>query len=245
MHKPLEPLPRTIIPDSLGILGGMGPLASAEFLKTVYEMNVDECEQTAPICILASDPTFPDRTQAVLDGDNEAIVSHLEQWLSRLLQQGCSRVVVTCITAHHFLQKISPTLRADVISLVDVLFEELIGTDQRHLLLCTNGTRASKILQRDVRWPQVASSIVLLDEEDQAKTHDLIYQIKINEVRSCPEKFLGHLAEKYAVESFVAGCTEVHLLNKRVTGGGQKDCPYRFVDPLMKLARDYRSMVYE
>ena len=48
----------------LGILGGMGPLASAEFLKTIYEYGTRDLEQRSPACILYSDPTFPDRTSS-------------------------------------------------------------------------------------------------------------------------------------------------------------------------------------
>ena len=46
----------------LGILGGMGPLASAEFVRSVYELNVQTKEQASPVCVLYSDPTIPDRT---------------------------------------------------------------------------------------------------------------------------------------------------------------------------------------
>ena len=48
--------------ESLGILGGMGPLTSAEFLKTIYEVNISGPEQDAPACVLYSDPSVPDRT---------------------------------------------------------------------------------------------------------------------------------------------------------------------------------------
>lgn len=50
--------------DPLGVLGGMGPLASAEFLKTIYECSVAGGEQRSPSVIMYSDPTFPDRTEA-------------------------------------------------------------------------------------------------------------------------------------------------------------------------------------
>jgi aspartate racemase len=54
----------------IGILGGMGPVASAEFLKTIYEDQLDPDEQGAPIVMMYSDPTFPDRTKAFLASNN-------------------------------------------------------------------------------------------------------------------------------------------------------------------------------
>ena len=59
----------------LGILGGMGPLASAEFLKTIYEYGTRDLEQRSPACILYSDPTFPDRTQTIVNGEEAQFTS--------------------------------------------------------------------------------------------------------------------------------------------------------------------------
>lgn len=55
----------------LGVLGGMGPLASAEFVNTVYRLNMTEPEQQAPALVLRSDPSIPDRTAAILSGDTQ------------------------------------------------------------------------------------------------------------------------------------------------------------------------------
>ena len=40
----------------LGVVGGAGPLASAEFTKTIYEFSLGEREQEAPIVLLYSIP---------------------------------------------------------------------------------------------------------------------------------------------------------------------------------------------
>ena len=45
----------------LGVLGGMGPLASAELVHTIYRLNVAEPEQGSPALLLRSDPSIPDR----------------------------------------------------------------------------------------------------------------------------------------------------------------------------------------
>ena len=90
-------------PAVLGILGGMGPLASAEFLRTIYECNAAEFEQDRPACILLSNPRFPDRTDAILRGAAEEVLSPLAESLRSLLGQGATRLVVCCITLHHFL----------------------------------------------------------------------------------------------------------------------------------------------
>ena len=52
----------------LGVVGGMGPLASAEFVKTIYEYGLNRREQESPSVVLVSDPTFPDRTSVSWQG---------------------------------------------------------------------------------------------------------------------------------------------------------------------------------
>jgi len=69
---------------TLGIVGGMGPLASAAFLSTLYELTVDGAEQSAPACILLSNPAVPDRTESVLGGRGEAVLSPLRTALETL-----------------------------------------------------------------------------------------------------------------------------------------------------------------
>jgi aspartate racemase len=57
----------------------MGPLASAEFVKTIYEYNLASREQEMPACILLSDPTIPDRTEAIQNGAEEKVVARLDK----------------------------------------------------------------------------------------------------------------------------------------------------------------------
>ena len=76
----------------LGILGGMGPLASAEFLRTVYDLNITHPEQDSPSCVLLSDPTVPDRTQAILDGSTDEILARLCRALEALSSMGAERI---------------------------------------------------------------------------------------------------------------------------------------------------------
>ena len=63
----------------LGVLGGMGGLASAEFVKTIYELSGAEShlEQDEPALVMYSDPAFPDRTEAFLRGETQLILTGL------------------------------------------------------------------------------------------------------------------------------------------------------------------------
>src|SRR5215216_286015 len=132
----------------LGILGGLGPLASAEFVKTIYEHCEGECEQEWPAIVMLSDPAFPDRTEAFVRGEDDLLLERLVKSLCRLREMGAERTVVCCVTLHHLLPGLPLYLREHVLSLLDVIFADLARYGGRHLLLCSNGTRQMRIFQR-------------------------------------------------------------------------------------------------
>lgn len=216
--------------DLVGILGGLGPLASAEFVKTIYEQCQVEREQETPRVVLYSDPSFPDRTQASLNGGDDELLERLVNALTQLQQMGVSRFVICCVTIHHLLPRVPADLHARTISLLDVIFDTVAASRKRHLLLCTTGARQLRIYEKHERWRDNAHLFVLPDEMDQPDVHRLIYRIKQNqnvaEERHCVESLL----DKYGVDSFIAGCTEFHLLAKQFGA--------RCIDPLIEIAKD-------
>ncbi|RAM48147.1 MAG: aspartate/glutamate racemase family protein, partial [Hapalosiphonaceae cyanobacterium JJU2] len=121
----------------LGILGGMGPMASTEFLKTIYECNLANLEQESPICILYSDPTICDRTSAIINNSSKLLIKSLIDKFEALEQIGVNKVVIPCITAHHFLPKLPLEMQNKVVSLIDIIVEEVLNTRKKYLLLCT------------------------------------------------------------------------------------------------------------
>jgi len=139
----------------LGIIGGMGPLASAEFMSTLYEFNLNGPEQTAPRCVLYSDPSVPDRTQAIKSGNEDAVMTFLTRACAALRELGAERFVIPCMTAHYFVRKLPEDVRARTISLVDVLMDSLGTAQTKLLLLATTGTRQSGILAAHPRWASV------------------------------------------------------------------------------------------
>lgn len=221
----------------LGVLGGMGPLASAEFLKTIYEHSLSGREQDSPAVLMYSDPTFPDRTDAFLAGDGDGILEQLNESLRRLTAQGATRIVICCMTIHYLLPRLTVDLRERIVSLLDVCFANLPPAPARHLLIASSGTRRLRLFENHSLWPSLKQLIVLPDEEDQHRIHyDLIYPIKKNPNLSELTPLLESLLAKYRVDSFIAGCSEIHLLAKRYLSAPPARRRYTCVDPLTIIA---------
>jgi aspartate racemase len=219
-----------------GIMGGMGGLASAEFVRTIYEYNAREIEQDSPVLILYSDPTFPDRTQAFFDNAQESISALLAERLEKLYQLGSTRVVLCCVTLHYTLPKLPAPLRNGIVSLIDVALGGVLKAQHRQLLLCSSGTRAARIFQEHEHWPRAADYIVWPDEADQRLIHRVLYQYKLADDSQPLIPHLGYLQDKYRVDSFVAGCSELHMVTKYLLR--QHPQKYEFIDPLMEIARN-------
>lgn len=223
--------------EIVGVLGGMGGLASAEFLRTVYETEVGEREQDGPAVMLFSDPAFPDRTEAFLGGREEVVLEPLVRALERLRGTGASRVVMCCFTLHHLLPRLPPELRERVVSLLDVLMEELASAPGRHLLVCSTGARQLGLLDRHPRWNEVRDRVILPDPDDQRRIHhDLIYPVKRNAGMDGLVRLLDELIGRYAADGFIVGCSEVHVLAKRYFATLDPERRRQCIDPLAAVA---------
>ena len=93
---------------TLGILGGMGPMASQLFYKMITEHTKAEKDQDHIICMILSDSKMPDRTAAILNGDLQDVKDKLLKDALLLSDAGCDMIAVTCNTAHYFVDLISP-----------------------------------------------------------------------------------------------------------------------------------------
>jgi aspartate racemase len=219
-----------------GIMGGMGPFASAEFVKTIYELCPEGQEQFAPPLILWSDPRMPDRTDCILDGRQELLLEKLTESLERLVACDVTDIVICCVTIHQVTDLLPQALRSRIVSLLDIIFEDVLKSQRRYLLLCTSGTRKVRLFENHRLWNSTQGRIVLPSEKDQERVHELIYRIKQNKHCAADVAFLNDLVRSYGVDSFIAGCTEIHVLVRDygLTRGFAQPGPC--IDPLMVVA---------
>lgn len=219
----------------LGVLGGMGPVASAEFVRTVYSFHRAGSEQGAPVVVLYSDPAFPDRTAALLDGSDELLLGRLVEALTRLCEMGATEIVVCCVTSHYLLARLPARLRMKIISLLDVTFAAVLSSERKHLLLCTEGTRRSRLFESHPQWESARGRVLLPEACDQREIHELIYRLKQNVGVEELLPSVGRLLAKYEVDSFIVGCTELHLVTRHLAEAAER-APCSYLDPLTIIA---------
>jgi aspartate racemase len=159
---------------------------------------------------------------------------------------GAHRVIVPCITMHHFLQKLDASVRGTTISLLDLLADAMSGSRSRLLMLATHGTRHSNVLSQHSRWGEIEDRVVFPAAGDQAEIHELIYaRVKAND--AAPEVLdrLIRMSQRYGTDGCIAGCTDLHLLTKAWLRNPALKDTFEICDPLLTFAQQYRRYMHD
>ncbi|MBM4314044.1 MAG: aspartate/glutamate racemase family protein [Deltaproteobacteria bacterium] len=222
---------------TLGILGGMGPLASLAFLQTIYEQNLGcSTEQDYPNTLLLSLSSVPDRTDSLLNNAGKALQEALVRNLSILNAAGVAKIVICCFTSHTLLDRLPKEATGTVFSLVDMTARELLVRREPSLLLASLGSYQGQVFLSTEEAQKAKEFIVLPDEADRRTIHGLIYDsLKQGKDVDAVYRAVRGLLAKYGLKSFIAGCTEFHILTRSMDPDAQN--AIAFVDPLFTIAR--------
>ncbi|MDR3518979.1 MAG: amino acid racemase [Azospirillaceae bacterium] len=109
----------------LGVLGGMGPLATADFLAKLVHETPALCDQDHIPCLIMNDPRIPDRSDAILNrvGARSPLPAMLGL-IQRLTDAGVSAIAIPCNTAHFWEPGLRVHSPVPVISLVDAVLHD-------------------------------------------------------------------------------------------------------------------------
>ena len=132
-------------PGLLGVLGGMGPLATLDFLHKLLAATPAARDQEHVPVLTASIPQVPDRA-AAFRGQGASPLPAMVASGRRLVRAGAGLVVVPCNTAHLWFTPLQAALGVPMLHLVDAALEDaaaLVGEQGRVGLLATDATIAS------------------------------------------------------------------------------------------------------
>ncbi|NLA83564.1 MAG: amino acid racemase [Clostridiales bacterium] len=197
----------------LGVIGGLGPLASAYFYKLITIMTEAEKDQEHLEVIVYSKPSIPDRTAYILGKTKESPLPPMLETGRRLVDLGAEHIAIPCITAHYFYDSLSRGISAPIIHAIKETRQVLEKNGvKRAGLLATEGTIVSRIFQSELELGGI--STILPDSLHQTYVMDLIYEgIKANHSINF-DKFLDAAKQmkKNGAEILILGCTELSLI---------------------------------
>ena len=137
-----------------GVLGGMGPLATVDFLSKVIGLTSAARDQEHIPLIVQQIPQIPDRAAAILEGSDAPFVPML-QGLQRLAAAGAEFAVIACNSAHYWHARLERAQPLPILHIADAVRDELQRTHPQGLraplmVLGTRGLHASRIYQERI-----------------------------------------------------------------------------------------------
>lgn len=202
-------------PAPVGVIGGVGPLATAYFLTKVVALTAAERDQDHVDMVVLQHARIPDRTAYVLgeSADNPGPV--MAQDARTLERLGVAFVVVPCNTAHVFTDEVVAAVMIPVLSIIDETVGEARARvpDLRRVgLLATSGTARAGVYQRALE--ALGMACLVPDEADQATVMRIIYeQVKAGRPVDIAafHTVVGRLRARGA-QAVVLGCTELSVV---------------------------------
>lgn len=217
----------------IGILGGMGPLATADLLKKIVLMTEAKCDNDHIRIFVDDNPNIPDRTAAILRGGRDPVPEMLDS-LRVLEKCGADCVIMPCNTAHYFLPRLQRETALPFISMLAVTARACARRfpGKTAAILGTRGTLQTGIYAEALDREQVP--FVLPDEPEMDALMDAIYGVKggvdLETVRQPMEALIAEMRGRGA-DYFILGCTELPIAAQELRLAAT------FVDPTAELAR--------
>ena len=219
----------------LGVLGGMGPLASAQFMVRLTQLTPATRDQEHIPTVLWSDPRVPDRTVGSLAGGADPL-----PWLLRgiagLRHAGCGAIAIPCNTAHGWYDAMRAAACVPILHIVDAAAAELRRTGVRGGTIGVMGTAATLAMRLyQDRLGALGWDCIVPDDAEMARLVSpaiaLVKANRVTEAYAPLAEAASGLAARGAT-AVVLGCTEIPL---GLQAGPPPDVP--IVDTIDGLAR--------
>ena len=105
--------------NAVGVLGGVGPLATVYFMEMIIEMTDASKDQEHIDMLVSNHATIPDRTGFILGESSESPMDAMVEDAQMLETAGCSFVVIPCNTAHYFFEDIRNSVQIPVLNIIE------------------------------------------------------------------------------------------------------------------------------
>ncbi|MCL2286457.1 MAG: amino acid racemase [Firmicutes bacterium] len=197
---------------TIGILGGMGPMATMAFYQMLINAQTIKTEQDYLDTIIYSKTSIPDRTAFILGRSYVSPVNSLMAAATALEQAGAGFIAIPCVTSHYFYDEIAKAVNIPVINMPEELAAYVKSRGITSVgLLATDGTVQSRVLHNAME--PLGINVITPDSAGQQFLMELIYGIKQGQ-RIIGESFATVESTLYShgAQNIILGCTELTLV---------------------------------
>ena len=217
---------------TVGILGGMGPMATCDLMKKVIEFTDASCDQEHIHILVDNNTNIPDRTAAIV-GNGADPRPEMIKSAKRLESIGADVIIVPCNTAHFFLDDVASNVNVPFLNMPRETAKTLKEMGIKKVaLLATDGTIKSGLYEKELKKEGIET--ICPDTDQQKLIMSLIYDyVKAGKEYPHPEKLIKLVEDlkSSGAEGVILGCTELPIAFEKI------DLPIVAVSPTDILAK--------
>lgn len=205
MHRPV-----------LGVVGGVGPLATAYFMELVIKKTPAERDQDNIPMIVYNDPQIPDRTSYILDKSNPDPLPEMLKVVRWLEDAGADYIAIPCNTAHYFYDAVAAEATVPVLNIIQETTRRIyntVGSGKTVGILATDGTIQAGVFQSQLEADGFKTAVPS-PEDQRDVVMSLIYD-RVKKGLPYDSQPLLDLAARMHAEGcdvVIVGCTELSVI---------------------------------
>ena len=202
----------------LGILGGLGPMASVYFCEMLISHTKAECDADHINFLLSSRADTPDRSSYILGLSKDDPTSAMTEEAMRLERAGADLIAIPCNTAHFFYDSICRAVNVPILNIITETARFCRASGVKKIgVLATEGTASAGAYQRFLS--EYGIEVLPMQKHEQDAVSKIIFeQIKRGEEPDIKQFFsVVDALRTRGAELIVLGCTELSLIKKRYT----------------------------
>jgi len=216
----------------LGVIGGLGPIATARFMELVIAMTDAQTDQENVDMIVYNFPSIPDRTGYILGSNLKSPLPGLKSVGQALVRQKVSCIAIPCVTAHYFHRELQSAVPVPILNGVAETVRLLKENGIRKAgIMATDGTVRSRLIAEELDHAGIVP--VIPSEKRQEDVTHLIYKnVKAGKPADM-ERFRRVQREltDCGAEVIILGCTELSVIKR------DQEVGVGFIDVMEVLAR--------
>ena len=200
---------------TLGVIGGLGPIATAHFMELIIRMTEADTDQEHLDMIIYNRPSIPDRTGYILDSTKPNPLPEMIRTGNALARQGAKLIAIPCMTAHYFHADLTRYIEAPIVHAIHEVAAHLKKHGITRVgIMATDGSIRSGLFQRELQKHGIEP--IIPGETGQKCVMSVIYDDVKAGLPAEMDKFhfaSGELREKGA-QAIILGCTELSLVKR-------------------------------
>ena len=235
---------------TLGVIGGLGPIATAHFMELIIRMTEADTDQEHLDMIIYNRPSIPDRTSYILDSTRPNPLPEMIRVGNALTRQGAELIAIPCMTAHYFHRELTRYIETPIVHAIHEVAVHLKKHGITRVgIMATDGSIRSGLFQRELQKHGIEP--IIPGEQAQKCVMSVIYDdVKANKPAGMDKfELASRQLRDQGAEAIILGCTELSLVKRdQPIGAGYLDAMEVLAQTCVrlcggKLKEEYQNLI--